>query len=180
VASGASIGAGTSSTGTLAINNTLTFSSGSTAVMKITPTSNDQITGLTGVNYNGAALVVNNIGGSPLVAGKVYKLFNASVAGTGNFSSVTVLPSGSGVFNPATGELIIPGIAKVASSGGKLIMTGAAGLPGSGYTLLTRSNLAAGSWLTNSTGTLDSSGMFSNAIPINSAEKTRFFEIRTP
>ena len=67
------------------------------------------------------------------------------------------------------------------ASGGNLILTGTGGTPDAGYTWLTTTNLSAPiNWATNSTGTLDGTGSFSNAIPINAAEPARFFRLRMP
>jgi hypothetical protein len=67
-------------------------------------------------------------------------------------------------------------------SGGKLILTGTGGTAGSGYTVLTATNLTSPliSWSTNTTGVFDGNGGFSNAIPINPSEPKRFFRFRTP
>jgi hypothetical protein len=66
-------------------------------------------------------------------------------------------------------------------SGGNLILAGTNGTPGAGYTLLTTTNLSApNNWMTNSTGTLDGSGSFSNTIPINDTSPARFFWLRMP
>jgi hypothetical protein len=130
---------------------------------------------------------VTNVGTNALVAGTVFKLFNSAVPGTGNFSSVTILPAGYGSFNPTTGELTITssgifvGNPPVAS-GGNLILTGSGGAPGGPYTVLTTTNVATplANWSTNSTGTLSASGSYSNAVPINVSEPTRFFRVRQP
>ena len=81
--------------------------------MKITPASNDQFEGLTGVNYGGA-LVLTNISGSPLVLNSVFQLFDSAAPGSGNFSSITILPYGAGTFNPANGLLTITSVAQSA------------------------------------------------------------------
>ena len=66
-------------------------------------------------------------------------------------------------------------------SGGSLILTGTNGTPASGYTWLVATNLSAPiNWTTNSTGTLDGTGAFSNAIPINPAQPASFFRLRMP
>jgi autotransporter-associated beta strand protein len=186
VASGAALGAGSGSIGTLTINNSLAFSAGSMAFMRITPTNNDEVAGLTGVSYNGT-LVVTNMSGTNLVAGSTFKLFNCATAGTGNFTSVTILPSGSGTFNPANGVLTITATTSIINppvvSNGNLILTGNGGAPaGSSYSVLTTTNLALplADWTTNATGTLDNSGMFSNSIPINVTDKARFFRVKAP
>jgi hypothetical protein len=65
-------------------------------------------------------------------------------------------------------------------SGGNLILTGTGGTPSAGYTWLTTTNLAPPViWTTNSTGTLDINGAFSNSIPIG-ANPARFFKLRLP
>jgi autotransporter-associated beta strand protein len=190
VSSTAALAPGTATIGTLTINNTLTFAAGSSALVKISldggATNNDQVAGLTGVTYAGT-LVATNVGASALTAGAQFKLFNSAGAGSGNFTSVTVLPSGNGSFNPATGVLTIaaaapPTINPVKISGGNLIVTGMGGTPGAGYTVLTSTNVAAAltTWTTNTTGTFTGTGTFSNSIPVNVGEPSRFFLIRVP
>ncbi|HWD92603.1 MAG TPA: autotransporter-associated beta strand repeat-containing protein [Verrucomicrobiae bacterium] len=187
VASGARLSPGASSLGTLTINNTLTLSGGSSALFRINNntggTNNDQVAGLTGVTYGGT-LVVTNSGTSPLVAGSTFKLFNSAAAGGGNFSSVTILPSGSGTFNPATGILTVTSTGSLALgrpviNNGNLELTGT-GTPGTAYTLLTTTNLALplAQWTTNATGTFSSGGTSTNDIPVDSTN--RFFLLRQP
>ncbi|SPE53192.1 Immunoglobulin I-set domain protein [Verrucomicrobia bacterium] len=67
-------------------------------------------------------------------------------------------------------------------SGGKLILTGTGGTPGSGYTVLTATNVTIplAGWTTNVTGVFDGTGAFSNAIPILPSEPSSFFRIRIP
>lgn len=187
VDSGATLAADTGSIQTAYIYNTLTLNAGSTTSMKLTPSSNDQIAGLTGVTYGGA-LVVNNTSGSALTAGSVFKLFNSAAPGTGNFSSVTILPAGAGTFNAAAGTLTItstgapPVVNAPVISGGNLILTGSGGTPGNEYTLLSTTNVATplADWTTNTTGTFSSTGTFSNAIPVTNTPPAKFFELRTP
>jgi hypothetical protein len=138
------------------------------------------------VTYGGA-LVVTNTSGSPLVVGHEYILFNAANSGTGNFSSITILPSGAGTFNPANGVLTITPsggftFSSLKTSAGSLVMVGSGGTPSSGYTLLSSTNLATpiSAWITNTTGTLDASGNLSNSIPLNPAQPAVFFRLRQP
>jgi hypothetical protein len=66
-------------------------------------------------------------------------------------------------------------------AGGNLIVTGTGGTPNGGYTWLSTTNLTAPIiWTTNSTGTLDGTGAFSNSIPINPLQPASFFRLRTP
>jgi autotransporter-associated beta strand protein len=187
VSAGARLSPGSSSIGTLTINNSLTFSSGSSAFFRINNngggTNNDLVSGLTGVTYNGS-LVVSNSGTGPLVVGSVFKLFNSAAAGSGNFSPVTILPAGTGTFNPATGQLTITSSGTVAFghpfvSGGNLVVTGT-GSAGTGFTLLSTTNIALplSQWTTNFSGSFDGSGNSSNAIPLDSTN--RFFLLRQP
>jgi hypothetical protein len=66
--------------------------------------------------------------------------------------------------------------------GGNLALFGTGGTPGGPYTWLASANVATprSAWLTNSTGTFDSSGAFSNAIPIQTSQPERFFLLRMP
>ena len=188
VASGATLAGDAGAIETYSINNSLTLSAGSTTTMAIAPASNDEITGLTAVHYGGALVVTNN-SGSPLSVGHVYQLFNSAAAGTGNFSSVTILPAGTytGTFNPTAGTLTIasaapPTVNPPEVSGGNLILTGAGGTPGSTYSWLTATNLATpiSNWTTNTTGVFDTGGAFSNAIPVNTSTPAQFFLLKTP
>jgi fibronectin-binding autotransporter adhesin len=185
VASSAILLGDTGTIDTCFINNTLTLSNGSTTIMRLTPSSNDQIAGLTGVTYGGA-LVVTNSSATPLTAGAVYKLFNSAVAGNNNFSSVTLLPIGSATFNPAAGTLTINSVAppmmnSPTLSGGNLVITGSGGTAGGGYTLLSSTSVATPltNWVTNTTGTFSGTGTFSNSIPTTNGPKM-FFKLRTP
>lgn len=66
-------------------------------------------------------------------------------------------------------------------SGGSLILMGSGGTPNSGYTWLVTTSLSAPiNWTTNSTGTLDGTGAFSNAVPINASQPASFFWLRMP
>jgi alpha-L-rhamnosidase len=66
-------------------------------------------------------------------------------------------------------------------SGGNLIVAGTGGTPNGSYTWLTTTNLSSPIlWTTNSTGTLDATGAFSNAIPVSATTHARFFRLRLP
>jgi autotransporter-associated beta strand protein len=192
VASGARLSPGNASIGTLTINNTLSLASGSSTLVKISMdggATNDMVSGLTDVSYDGT-LVVTNAGGTALVPGTQFQLFNTA-SHSGNYVNaalVSILPAGAGTFDPATGKLTITssGVVSfhpVVVSNGSLILTGDGGAaPGSDYTLLTSTNVALplSQWSTNTTGVLDSMGMFSNNIPLNSPDAARFFDVRVP
>jgi hypothetical protein len=77
--------------------------------------------------------------------------------------------------------LIAPALGTPKVLGGNLILTGAGGTGNSGYTWLATTNLSPPiHWTTNRTGTLDSSGAFSNAIPINASRPANFLRLRMP
>jgi hypothetical protein len=67
-------------------------------------------------------------------------------------------------------------------SDGNLILAGTGGKAGADYTWLTATNLATPlpEWTTNTTGTFNSSGDFSNSISINRSEPQRYFRLSTP
>jgi hypothetical protein len=75
-----------------------------------------------------------------------------------------------------------PKVGSIQLSGGNLIFTGTGGAAGSGYTLLTTTNAATplANWQTNSTGVFDSSGNFSNSIPVLHSGTGQFFRLRIP
>jgi hypothetical protein len=74
-----------------------------------------------------------------------------------------------------------PTIATARATGNKLILTGVGGIPNGSYVWQAATNLSPPvNWITNSTGVLDGSGVFSNAIPINPAQSPMFFRLRTP
>jgi hypothetical protein len=74
-----------------------------------------------------------------------------------------------------------PTLGAVGISGSNLILTGTGGTPISHYTWLATTNLSAPiSWTTNSTGTLDGTGAFSNALPINASQPASYFRLRLP
>ena len=108
VNSGGTLFPGAATIGSLAIANALTLSAGATNLVRLSLdgglTNNDAVIGLTSVAYGGT-LVVTNVGSNAIPAGAVFPLFSAASAGTGNFSTLTVLPSGLASFNPATGQL---------------------------------------------------------------------------
>jgi hypothetical protein len=67
-------------------------------------------------------------------------------------------------------------------SAGHLVLTGSGGTPGGAYSWLTSTNAAAplSTWTIDTTGAFDTSGNFSNAIPINTNVPAQFFRLKTP
>lgn len=187
VAAGATLSPGTASIGTLTVNNTLALNSLSKTFVKVSidgGAHNDAVAGLTGVAYNGT-LTASNVGTNVLTVGSHFQLFN--VAGTGNFSSVAILPFGQGTFNPLTGVLTItsmvpPVVNKPVLSAGNLILSGTGGTPGGGYTWLTSISLTnpIAAWTVATNGVYNSVGAFTNAIPVSITTPAQFYRFRTP
>jgi autotransporter-associated beta strand protein len=186
VATGGTLGGSLTAIGSATFSSTLSLAAGSTTALQVEPANNDQIVGLTGVTYGGS-LVVSNISSSPLTAGSQFKLFNSSSPGSGNFSSVTLLPSGTATFNPTTGVLTITSsgaltMSSPSVSGGNLVLSGSGGSSGGTYSVLTATNLLTplANWTTNVTGVFSSNGAFTNSIPITKTKPAQFFLLKTP
>jgi hypothetical protein len=83
--------------------------------------------------------------------------------------------------SPSAALLVAPPISTVTQAGGNLIVTGTGGYPpNSSYTWLSTTNLSSPViWTTNSTGTLDGTGSFSNSIPIGTGPAS-FFRLQLP
>jgi autotransporter-associated beta strand protein len=99
VQGGGTLGVGGSAIGTLTINGAVTFAANSTNVMRLNNSSgvltSDEITGMTGVTYNGTLVVTAT--GNPLAANETFTLFNkASGSYSGSFANynLPVLASG--------------------------------------------------------------------------------------
>jgi hypothetical protein len=87
------------------------------------------------------------------------------------------------VFGSASSPLAVaPKFGTITRSGANLIVTGSGGYPpNSGYTWLSTTNLAPPvNWITNSAGTLDENGAFTNSVPINPSQPEAFFRLRIP
>ena len=100
------------------------------------------------------------------------------------FTSVPNGWSGYGQIQLLGTPSVVPSTLKFGSttlSNGSLIMVGTGGTANSGYTLLSTTNLSLplSQWITNSTGTFNGSGAFSNSITIGASAK-EFFLLRTP
>jgi autotransporter-associated beta strand protein len=195
VASGATLAVGSSPTtiGTFTINNTVSMAAGSTNFMKINPTggTKDLLTGMSQVTYGGTLVISNQAGA--LANGNSFKLYNATFY-NGAFSAIVPATPGTNlIWN--TNQLTVSGTLLVASavtssptniqarvSGGNLVVSGGNGTPGTGYTVLTTTNLATPviNWITNVQGTIGTDGTFTNTIPIVSTNPAQFFRLRTP
>jgi hypothetical protein len=64
-------------------------------------------------------------------------------------------------------------------SGGNLVLAGSGGTAGAAYTILSSTNVL-GPWVTNTAGTFNQNGGFSNAIPVSSSIHSEFFRVQVP
>ena len=123
------------------------------------------------VPANGAASLATNVYAikfdfTPQVAGVDYGYSGyAEIVLQGSAASAVVIP---------------PTLGATRFAGGNLIVTGTGGTPDAGYTWLSTTNLSAPVyWTTNSVGSLDGTGSFSNAIPLGSIPAS-YFRLRLP
>jgi hypothetical protein len=86
------------------------------------------------------------------------------------------------IFGSAVGSAPRPTVNTAQVVGGNFVLTGSGGAPGSSYSLLTSTNVQApvSTWVTNTTGTFNGAGSFSNSIPLSTSERLRFFLIKSP
>ena len=120
-------------------------------------------------DYSITYVTGNSVGGNLTVA------LSATGAGTiqADFDNVRLTKAPITFTAPTLGRPIVVG--------GNLILAGGGGSANAPYTWLTTTNLTGPvTWTTNSTGILDGTGTFSNAIPINPSQPTMFFRMRIP
>ncbi len=188
---GATLSPGTS-IGTMTISNALTLQPGSFTAMEINKTAGtrDEVVGLTSVTYGGTLQLT--LTGTPQ-EGDTFKLFDAA-SYSGAFASITPAIPGTGLLWN-TGTLATDGTLRVQSgtvsqptltsfgvSGTNFVLSGGNGTPFGSYAVLTTTNVALplGAWDGAISGVFDSSGQYSNAIPIDPATPRRFFRVRAP
>jgi autotransporter-associated beta strand protein len=176
------------SVGTLTVNNSATL--GGTTVMEISKDGGVPASDLLAVSGNlayGGTLTVVVTGTNSLAYNDTFNLFDWGTR-SGSFSVIN-LPAG---YLWDTSQLNVNGTIRVLAvsparitsstvSGGNLVLQGAGGPPGTTYSWLTSTNVAApvSTWTTNSTGVFDSNGSFSNAFPTTTLP-ARFFRLKTP
>jgi hypothetical protein len=86
------------------------------------------------------------------------------------------------IFGSAAGPALRPTIGSAHIVGGNFVLTGSGGSPGGTYSVLTSTNVgtALSTWTTNTSGTFNGAGGFSNSIPVSSSEPARFFLLKSP
>jgi autotransporter-associated beta strand protein len=189
--SGTKLSPGTS-IGVLTVNNSVSLQTGSTSIFELNKSTvtNDQLR-VTGTLTYGGTLSLTNLAGT-LAAGDTFKLFNAGTY-TGYFAALQPPAPGQGlVWN--TNSLTLNGTLQITLASPPLISSPAFdgqnflfqvtnSAPGSGYSVLTSTNLAfpLTNWSLLSTGLFDSFGnspILTN--PVNSPTQQLFFRLRVP
>jgi autotransporter-associated beta strand protein len=171
--------------GTLTINNSLTLAGSTSVAVNKTSHTNSQVAGLTGVTYGGT-LVVTNVSGT-LVSGDSFQVFPATTF-SGNFSSISPAP-GSGLtwkFNPTNGILSVvtggipttPTNITFSVSGGNMTLSWPQSY--TGWILQAQTNSLAVGITTNWVNVASSVTTNSVTMPVNPANPTVFFRLRSP
>ena len=178
--------------GTMTIDNTLTLQPGSFTAMDINKTdgTSDQVVGLTNISYGGTLQV--SLTGTPQI-GDAFKLFDAA-SYSGAFASITPATPGAGLawltttlttdgtLRVQTANVSQPVLSSSVQNGTNLVMNGSNGTPGTGYSVISSTNLVlpSSAWEGVASGVFDSLGQFTATIVINPATPQRFFRIRAP
>lgn len=178
---GANLSPGSTNISALTVNNSLTLKAASTTRIRVSMdggvTNNDQVIGLGAVAYAGS-LVVTVSGTNPVPAGATFKLFDSATAGTGNFSSLTVLPAGTATFDPATGVLTVltAGLPMLSwsTSGGALHLSWI------GSSRLQAQTNASGVGLSTNWGDYPGGSTTPVTVPLDSAVGSMFFRLVSP
>jgi autotransporter-associated beta strand protein len=181
-----------SSIGALTINSSLT-NLGS-VVMEVAKSgsalTSDSIRGMSTIVYGGILKLV--LSGDALAANDSFKLFYAG-AYQGTFASLVPATPGPGLSWDTTslatdGTLKVVGaaapleIAEVSLVGTNLVMSGSGGTPGSGFSVITHTNIVEplSNWTVIGTGTFDVRGILSFTNAIVPGTPQRFYLIRVP
>lgn len=177
--------------GTLTISNKLICDGAGAITMDINTNGNDQIRGLTLVDFHGA-LTINLLG--TLTNNSVFKLFSAG-SYSGTFDAGINLPSllGTGLdwdtsylavdgtLRATNGAAIsAPEITSAGFSGGKFVLSGSVGLQVAPYTVLATTNLALplANWSNLGEGTF-TNGAFTFADALATNYPARFYRLST-
>lgn len=190
VAAGATLAAGSpSTTGTLTIGGALSFSPGSTSLMKLNKTAaaNDLLAGMSQVTYGGT-LVISNLAGT-LTATDSFKLYNAS-SYNGAFSAMVPATPGPGLLwntnqLDVNGTLLIANIVNTQAtniafsvSGGSLNLSWP--LDHLGWELEAQTDSLSSGLGTNWVIWAGSSNVVSESIPMNATNPPVFFRLVYP
>jgi hypothetical protein len=127
----------------------------------------------TWTSSNTNILVVNSS------SGLIYGVGPGTATVTAHVGSSSQTSSPITVVAPATAPANLVGSIKIVGGIPSLVINGSGG-SGSGYTVLTSTNLAGNNWVTNSTGVFGAGGAVNFTNAINSATPELFYRIRVP
>ena len=115
--------------------------------------------------------IAGDLGVSFELANLLFDTPSDTLAGVGTFT-----------FTGYTVPFTTPVISRLSLGGGKATLLGANGLAGSGYTVISTTNLALPStaWDIHGTGTFADDGKTTNAIPVTASEAGQFFRLQQP
>ena len=179
------------SIGKMTMTGSLTLQSGSTNIMEINKSlgTNDSVVGLSSVSYGGT-LVVNNLAGT-LAEFDSFKLFDAA-SYTGAYDTIELPALGAALFWD-TSKLLVngtisvirlrPAISGFGVDGSNFFLTGTnGGNTSTHYIIVTATALTVplASWTPVVTNTFDGGGNFAFTNAVNTAEPTRFYNVKTP
>lgn len=129
------------------------------------------------------------LGGETLNATDTLPILNAGSFASIAFATIEPVGPGPGLLWD-TSSLAIDGTLRIVGpltgtavlSPSGIVFSGTGGLPDSGYSVVTSTNITdpLASWTTAQTGSFDASGNFSVTNPITSGEPKRFFRLRVP
>ena len=180
---------GTTSIGTLTINNTLSLAGAASFRLHKAGAalSGDLVQGLASVTYGGALTVTTS--GDPLAAGDSFKLFDSGAyAGAFASTNLPALPAGlAWQWSPETGTLsvtggaVAPTLSGIAPSANGSVTLTFSGASGQGYTVLASTNVAlsVGLWTPLTTGTFGAGpATYTDTHATNYTD--RFYLIKSP
>jgi autotransporter-associated beta strand protein len=181
---------GNNAIGKLSVNNTATLSGSTVMEISLTTTTNaDQLAATT--IALGGNLTVTNVGALTLKSGNTFALFSGAVSGSIAVNSLPPLWPGlswnTSALNSAgtisvAGTAIPPVVSSVSAAGGNLTLSGAGGLPGAVYYVVSTNNIAVplANWPRISTNVFAADGKFTNSIPVSPITPQAFYGIQVP
>jgi hypothetical protein len=94
----------------------------------------------------------------------------------------TLADVGTFNFTGYTVPFTTPVVSSLAVSGGNVTLQGTNGLAGSGYSVLSTTNLAlpVAAWDVSAAGTFSGDGKTTNLIPVSAGERARFYQLQQP
>ena len=192
VSSGATFAPGI---GTMSLNNTLTFNSGSTMLVQINKSlsPSNSLAQVSGNAVYGGTLAVTNVGTNAFAAGDSFKIFTAA-GYSGAFTGVVPAIPGinlawntnslgsDGTLSVVASPTSSPQIVTSTMNGNNFVFSGSNGVPGWPYWVLSSTNLMlpTTNWSLISTGAFDASGNFIFTNPVDAGAPQNFYLLELP